>query len=389
MRFLQHSPRQGTDHHAGRRMAITRDGSTSGPGWHPDPWFSGPHRYWDGRAWTGDVFPDGPTESGALPQVALRDESNRPPVPPPAARSATPPPAPTWGYAAASAPVATSVFEPWETIGDTAEPTPRRKLTVAQINALALAVGLVLGFVVVEKVVGGHGHRAPAAAVPRPQPPLVPTVPASPSPSSSNPLSNDPSAPLLQGLVVRQSDVPTGNTVQLLDGGNQVTGQTTLDLCNGTYASEGLRSARLQVVEYDGGGAGVLSTEAVLYHHVGDATQAMNELRSVAAGCPNKPVVSPVAEPTVTTRFQSPPDSSWPPVTSVTRQAYAFTTTDSLGVTDTHIAVYLQRGRVLEGVYFPAPAGTQPAVDGQTSVADIVHVFEERIAALPESALSG
>src|SRR3954465_5801874 len=161
MRFLQHSPRQGTDHHAGRRMAITSDGTTPGPGWHPDPWFSGQPRYWDGRTWTGDVFPDGPTESGALPQVALRDEWARPPVPPPAARSATPPPAPTWGYSAASAPVATSVFEPWETLGDTAEPTPRRRLTVAQINALALAVGLVLGFVVVGKGVASPAHSAP------------------------------------------------------------------------------------------------------------------------------------------------------------------------------------------------------------------------------------
>ena len=373
---------------------MTSDGTTSfdsgpGPGWHPDPWFSGQHRYWDGRTWTGDVFPDGPTESGALPQVALRDESDRPPVPPPAARSATPPPAPTWGYSAASAPVATSVFEPWETLADTPEPAPRRKLTVAQINALALAVGLVLGFVVVEKVVSGHGHKPAPIAFPSAPPPLVPTVPASPSPRASNPVSNDPSAPFLQRLVVRQPDVPPTNTVQLLDGGNQVSGQTTLDLCNGRYPSEALRSARLQVVEYDGGGAGVLSTEAVLYRHGSDAAQAMSEVRSVAAACPSKPVVSPVGEPTITTRFQGAPDESWPQVDGVARQAYAFTTTDSLGVTEKHVAVYLQRGRVLEGVYFPAPEGSQPAVEGQTTIAAITHVFEERIAALPASAVSG
>ena len=364
-------------------------GSGPGPGWHPDPWFSGQHRYWDGRTWTGDVFPDGPTESGALSTVTLRDETDRPPVPPPAARSSTPPPAPTWGYAAASAPVATSVFEPWETIGDTPGPAPRRKLTVNQVNALVLAIGLLLGFVVVEKVVAHHGTRAAPAAVPAPAAPLVPTVPASPSPSASNPLSNDPSAPFLQRLVVRQTDVPSANTVQLLDGGNSVTGQTTLDLCNGTYPSEALRSARLQVVEYDGGGSGVLSTEAVLYRHGSDAAQAMNEIRSVAASCPDRPVVSPVGEPTITTRFQPAPDGSWPQVAGVARQAYAFTTTDSLGVTDTHIAVYLQRGRVLEGVYFPAPSGAQPPVDGETTIDGIEHVFEERIAALPEAVVAG
>ena len=183
--------------------------------------------------------------------------------------------------------------------------------------------------------------------------------------------------------------MPAGNTVQLLDGGNAVSGQTTLDLCNGTYPSEALRSARLQVVEYDGGGSGVLSTEAVLYRHGSDATQAMNEVRSVAAACPNRPVVSPVGEPTITTRFEAAPDSSWPHVAGVARQSYAFTTTDSLGVAAQHIAIYLQRGRVLEGVYFPAPAGPQPAVDGQTTIAGIVHLFEERIAALPASAVAG
>ena len=370
---------------------MTSDRTVPGPGWHPDPWFSGQHRYWDGRTWTGDVFPDGPTESGALPSVVLRDESDRPPVPPPTARSATPPPAPTFGYASTSAPMATTVFQPWETIGDDDHPV-RRRLTGRQINALALAAGLVLGFVVVEKIVVDHGSRDAAiqpSTAPPGSPPTVPTVPATPSPSSSTPVSSDPSASFLQRLVVRQVDVSPANTVQLLDGGNLVKGQTTLDLCNGRYPSESLRSARLQVVEYDGAGSGVLSTEAVLYRHGRDAVQAMGEVRSVAKACPHGPVVSPVNEPTVTTRFQAPPDRSWPKVAGVTRQAYAFTTTDVAGLTETHIAVYLQRGRLLEGVYFPAPNGAQPPVEGQTAIDAIVHLFEQRIADLPASAVAG
>ena len=67
--------------------------------------------------------------------------------------------------------------------------------------------------------------------------------------------------------------------------------------------------------------------------------------------------MSPVGEPTVTTRFQPAPDRAWPAVAGVQRLAYAFTTSDSLGLTESHIAVYLHRGRVLEGVYFPSPAG--------------------------------
>ena len=358
-----------------------------GPGWHPDPWFSGQHRYWDGRTWTADVFPDGPVGSYGTPQIALRPEGQRPPVAPPTTRSAVAPPPPTWGFGGAG-PAPTTVFAPWELLEPASTP-PRRGLTPRQINALALAVGLVLGFVVVEKAVAHSGHKKPVAATPIPSTPTVPTAPASPSPASSSPVSNDPSAPVLQRLVVRQQDVPTANRVQLLDGGNQVSGQTTLDLCNGRFPSEALRSARLQVVEYDGGGAGVLSTEAVLYRHGADAAQAMREVAAVAAQCPNSPVVSPVGEPTVTTHFQAAPDRTWPGVAGVQRLAFAFTTTDSIGLTETHIAVYLHRGRVLEGVYFPSPGGSQPAVNGRTTIAGIVNVFEKRIAALPASAVAG
>jgi hypothetical protein len=114
----------------------------------------------------------------------------------------------------------------------------------------------------------------------------------------------------------------------------------------------------------------------------------MREIASVVAACPNKPVVSPVGEPTVTTSFEAKPDNGWPSVTGVERQAYAFTTTDQVfGQTDRHVAVYLRRGRVLEGVYFTLP-GTQPPVDGKTSLADITRVFEQRIAALPAAVVN-
>ena len=264
------------------------------------PWIPGPDRA--GTRIRG--FPDntgigtagpGPATSSQTarpkavrsPQVALRDESDRPPVPPPAARSATPPPAPTWGYSAASAPVATSVFEPWETLGDTPEPAPRRKLTAAQVNALALAVGLVLGFVVVEKVVAHHGHRSAPAAVPAPPAPLVPTVPASPSPQRVQPVVDGPVRALPAtpcrpaGRRALRQHRAAARRRQPGDAARPPSICATARI-----PSEALRSARLQVVEYDGGGAGVLSTEAVLYRHGGDAAQAMSEIRSVAAALP-------------------------------------------------------------------------------------------------------
>ena len=47
--------------------------------------------------------------------------------------------------------------------------------------------------------------------------------------------------------------------------------------------------------------------------------------------------------------------------------------------------MYLRRGRVLMGIYFPRPDGTQSPVAGETTIAGIVNVFANRIAQLPES----
>ena len=176
---------------------MSNQSDVPGPGWHPDPWFSGQHRYWDGRSWTGDVFPDGPVGAYGVPQVTLRSEWERPPVAPPTTRSAVPPPPPVWGFGGAT-PAPTTAFAPWDLLEPPA-PVQRRKLTPTQISALALAIGLVLGFVVVEQAVAASGHKKPAAA--QTFPPRVPTAPASPSPSpsASAPVSNDPSAPGRQG----------------------------------------------------------------------------------------------------------------------------------------------------------------------------------------------
>lgn len=357
-------------------------GGVPGPGWYPDPWFTGQHRYWTGATWTGDVFPTGPTGHGAT-KVELRPVHERPPVAPPTERSQTPPPAPTFNYFS-DAP--TTVFAPWETLESwPAERSPRR-WSRRTINIVAMATGLVVGFVVVAVVLSSR-HQSSDASPPPPAAPFFPTAPT-PSPSVTQPV--DPDASVLQGLVVRQHDVESSYVVELLGGGRDVVGQTTLDLCNGHYPSEALRTARLQVVEYSPTGEAVLSTEAVLYRNPKSAQQAMQEVRSVVAHCPpDRPVVSPVNEPPVTTRFLPAPDGSWATVSGVNRAAYSFTTTDAFGVTDQRIAVYLQRGRVLEGVYFDTPIGAQPAVDGQTTVADIVHEFEQRIAALPRSVTDG
>lgn len=252
---------------------------------------------------------------------------------------------------------------------------------------VALVIGLVFGFTAFEAVRAIRGDdtaAAPQATAPLPQQ-TNPTVPPSSVPSAPT----GPIASALAGLVVRQADVASGVTVQPLPGADQVAGQPTLDICNGTFASEALRTARLQVAAVDDQGSATLSTEAVAYKSERATEQAFAELKATAASCPSRPVESPVGEPTVTTRFNSPPDGTWPQTATVSRIAFDMTTTDSSGQSDRSIAVYLRRGRVLMGVYFPNADADPSPVRSETTRADIVHLFAERMQALPPAIVNG
>ena len=210
----------------------------------------------------------------------------------------------------------------------------------------------------------------------------------SPSSTTTPTKAADPAASVLSGLGVRQDDVVLPTKVQLLNNGNQVKGQVTLNLCNGTFASEARRTARLQVVVLDQAGDQLLSTEAVLYSNPAAAAQAFSELKSVATRCPNSPVASPAGEPTITTRLGTAPDGNWPQTSTVERLAYNVTVTDQSGQTQHFVAAYLRRGRALTGVYFYATTATQPATGGKTTIADIVTLFANRLVQLPASVVN-
>ena len=66
----------------------------------------------------------------------------------------------------------------------------------------------------------------------------------------------------MRSTAAMKSDVGARRTVVLIPGGN-LTSQPTLDLCNGAFPSEQLRTARLQVASVDAAGNTALSTEAV------------------------------------------------------------------------------------------------------------------------------
>lgn len=348
-------------------------------GWYPDPWRPGHHRYWNGQSWTGDVFADvGPPASSDGDAGVDVTATSRPPSPvPPVTPSAEPPPPPRWVE-----PELAPAPEPTLVAPVTAPPPPAtpwwRRLDERAILALVIPVGLILGFL---SVIALHVLRDDRSTTPTTAPPS-----ALPTTTTTTPPPTDPAASALSSIVLNQSDVGSTVSVELLPGGTDPENEPTLDLCNGTFPSEALRTARLQVVgvEQQRGTVGI-STEAVLYRTPEAAAQAMAELKATAAGCPASPVTSPVGEPTVTTKFGPAPDADWPSVPTVERLAFDFTATDDTGQARHSIAVYLRRGRVLEGVYFTDADTPPPTISGQTTVPTIVNVFAERIAKLPAS----
>jgi hypothetical protein len=365
-------------------------------GWYPDPWNASAQRYWSGESWTTQVYgADGIVRSHAI--AGLPD----PPVDP--ARTGGKTHGPEW------------IPPPWPQLATPTEygeapPPNRRSLTLAVVAAL-VATGLVIGFTVGFLATGGKSHADPpfSASPLTPAPTLPPatlppatlppsltpgsttpgsttpgaTTPGSTAPGSSPTQPADPDAATLDNLGLRQADATAGSTVTLIPMGDQVTGTTTLDVCNANYPSESLRRARRQVALVDPTLVTQLSSEAVLYRNPTAAAQGFAELKRAAAQCPPTPVNSPVGEPTVTTTFNSPPDTTWARVPGVTRLAFDFDTTDELGNTSNVIAVYLHKGRVLLALYFDNGPNVSEPIAGASTLPGIVRVFEQRLAAVP------
>jgi hypothetical protein len=281
---------------------------------------------------------------------------------------------------AASAPARETSDGPTGTPGSGTEPSTdpsrTRTRTTVSIIALCVAVGLVFAAAYGIGVATTDQHSDSSSS---------PGTSATASGGSQGPAAKPSS---LSALLVQPRDTTSALSVHLLPGGDQVTGQPTLDLCNGAFPSESLRTARLQDVAVDASGAPVLSTEAVLYRNAAATAQAFRELRSVAASCPKGPVASPVTGSMITTTFHPPPDGTWPNTASVEREAFSLTTVDQTGASADSVAVYLRRGRVLVGVYFSKPNAEQPAIDGHTKLADIAAAFATRIAQLPPSVVA-
>lgn len=340
-------------------VSIPIAGATPGvPGWYPDPFSMSLQRWWTGRSWTFST--NDPTAVAA-------------PAPP---REVTTLPTPV-ALPAVSPPRAPAPPKPPRKARTDRSRRPFKGHRVLVAIVVGIIVGLVGARLLYQPKKTTSAADGPTVGEGRTGTSVLPTTPA--------PLTNtDPSAPALAGLIVRPSDVAAPLSVALVKGGGGL-GQATLDLCNATYPSEALRTARLQDAVADAQGDQILSTEAVLYGGPAATAQAFSELKAAASACPSTPVPSPVGEPTVITRFNPPPDGDWPQTPMVSRAAFDFTSTEASGQTTHTVAVYLQRGRVLMGVYFFQPDGKQPVVAGQSTLSGIVGVFAARMAALPAS----
>jgi hypothetical protein len=340
-------------------------------GWYADPWTAGQYRYWTGQSWTGETNRWGP--ASVAPGTGVTTD------PWPSSPISATPMASGYGGQGANERDAASGYV-----------APRRRgpiIAGAIAVALLLLVSGVVGYTINSRsqstndAFTGPGTTTPPISVPAGGTPTPSTTP------STAPVSSDPDRAVLGQLIVRPADVGPTRTVLLLRNGNR-TSQPTLDLCNGTFPSEKLRTAHLQVAAVNGAGTTSLSTEAVLYRNPAATEQGFAELRKVRAACPNTPVVSPVKEATARTTFKAAPDGTWPRTPTVDRQAYNFVTT-AAGQSSASIAVYLRRGRVLVGLYFLQPNAAQAPVAGKTTIAGIVGVFEGRLAQLPASVVNG
>lgn len=347
---------------------MTDDGepaTPAGPGWYPDPWHASSRRYWTGTEWTSLAFPDR-TAGDAAGAAARAGEPDpfavRPPPPP-----ASPPPP---GWVRPDRPVAPPDDGPSPVAGPEPRTGARAWPVLLSVGAVLLAVALILGFVVARGP--GRTAAAPAPSVPTTAPPgTTPSPGATTSPGRAE--------VDLARLGLRQSDVEQGVLVLPIDGGLQVSGEVTLDLCNASYPSESLRRDRVQVAGYDLSGSATLSTEAVRYADSGAVAQAWAEIQQAAARCAS---TQPGA--VIDARI----DNGWPDVKGVQRLAYDLTTPGADGQPQHSVVVYLSRGNVLLGVYFPSPDGPQTSVEGHTTIPGIVDVFAKRLAALPPSGLA-
>ena len=167
--------------------------------------------------------------------------------------------------------------------------------------------------------------------------------------------------PVLQKVALVDSDLPEGLELELIEGGDEVEGQVTLDMCGYQFTSEEARTERFQTEAADDQGNRVVSHEGVLYRSAQDAGAAMEELRSSIRECPkDRPVASSVeGVPALFYDLTVAPEQELSDL-AADRLAVTAVLRDDSGQSATFGLVYQRRGRVLVGLYGDTVAGVLP-----------------------------
>lgn len=193
---------------------------------------------------------------------------------------------------------------------------------------------------------------------------------------------------ILGAISLTQDDAADGMLLQPYEGGDQVSGQVSLDLCFGDFPSEQLRVGRRQVGIGSTDTEAWVSSEGILYATPQDAAQAMSELATAAAQCPEDLVDPPQSgRDPLQWQFGRSPDSDWPQVPGVLRQAYQFTVTDAEGQQWSASATYLQRGRMILALYATPEDAAASVIRNAPTAQRFVVVMSQRVLAIPADAL--
>lgn len=187
------------------------------------------------------------------------------------------------------------------------------------------------------------------------------TIPSGGAVTTTAPTRAAASQAVLLAVALRREDVPEGVTLQLIPGGNRVVDQVTMDMCGADFASERLRTARLQQAAIRSTAEIVVNNENVIYRSPEAAAQALAEVREAVAACDPDAFVEVEQAGGRRFRFEIAPipDALLADLTD-DRVAVTAKVTDEDGRSESYALVYQRRGALMVGMYGPSPDQVLP-----------------------------
>jgi hypothetical protein len=157
---------------------------------------------------------------------------------------------------------------------------------------------------------------------------------------------------VLKAVSLKDVVLPEGLRFELLPGGDEITGQVTLDMCGVVFPSEGLRLARYQRAARKPDGESVINNENVIYRTAGDATQALNELRAAISGCNQDEFIPSTVQGVPPLRYRLQPIAP-NLLTALAGDHVAVTAevSSQQGETRQYALIYQRRGAILVGTF--------------------------------------